>query len=94
MAREPVTIDQLAAMVANGLQAIQEEVREGFRSVHEQLGGHGRRLDGIESELKDHGTRLDRIERKRDNTIERGRRSQSSPSAAEEVERVLRAGGL
>jgi hypothetical protein len=66
-----MTIDQLAAIMANGLQALQEEVRQGFRSVREQLGEHGTRLDGIENELKDHGVRLDRIERKLDNTIER-----------------------
>lgn len=71
MARKRITIDQLAAIMANGLQALQEEVREGFHSVRELLGEHGTRLDGIENELKDHGARLDRIERKLDNTIER-----------------------
>ena len=71
MARKRVTIDQLPTMVANGLQALQEEMREGFRVVRGQLGDHGRRLDNIGTELKDHGVRLDRIERKLDNTIER-----------------------
>lgn len=71
MAKKRITLDQLAAMVANGLQAVQEEVREGFRAVREQLDDHGGRLDNIEAELKDHGVRLNRIERKLDNTIER-----------------------
>jgi hypothetical protein len=71
MARKPITIDQLAAVVANGIQALQEALREGFRSVREQVGEHGRRLGSIETELKDHSVRLDRIERKLDNTIER-----------------------
>jgi len=71
MARKRVTIDQLAAIVANGLQALQEDMREGFRVIREHLGEHGRRLNNIETELKDHGVRLDRIERKLDNTIER-----------------------
>lgn len=69
MARKRVTIDQLATMVANGLHALQEEMREGFRGVREQLGEHGKRLGSMEGELKDHGIRLDRIERKLDNTI-------------------------
>ncbi|HET8579716.1 MAG TPA: hypothetical protein VFL31_01845 [Nitrospiraceae bacterium] len=71
MAKKRITLDQLAAMVANGLQAVQEEMKEGFRVVREQLGHHSQRLDGIEAELKDHGVRLDRIERKLDNTIAR-----------------------
>jgi NTP pyrophosphatase (non-canonical NTP hydrolase) len=71
MAKKRVTIDHLAAMMANGLQALHEEMGEAFRAVREHLGHHGQRLDGIESELKDHRVRLDRIERKLDNSIER-----------------------
>jgi septal ring factor EnvC (AmiA/AmiB activator) len=71
MKKKRVTIDELATMVANGFHALQDETREGFRTVHEQLGEHGQRLDSIETELKDHGVRLDRIERKLDNTVER-----------------------
>jgi len=58
-------------MVANGIHALQEEMREGFRVAREHLGEHGHRLNSIETELKDHGVRLDRIERKLDNTIGR-----------------------
>lgn len=52
MARKRVTVDQLAAMVASALQALQEEMREGFRVVQEHLGGHDRRFQNVESKLE------------------------------------------
>lgn len=64
MAKKRITMDQLAAMVASGFQALQDEMRGGFRMVSERLDAHDRRFDEV-------GGRLDRIERKLDNTIER-----------------------
>ena len=52
MAPKRVTLDQLAVMVANGLESVQEEMREGFRQV-------GARLDAVETKLGGHDTTLD-----------------------------------
>lgn len=71
MARKRVTIDQLATMVANGFQALQEEMREGFRQVTGRLDAVEAKLGEHSSVLDEHSHRLGRIERKLDSTIER-----------------------
>jgi hypothetical protein len=63
------TVDQLAGLVASSFQALQDEMREGFRAVNERLDTHERRLDRIERKLdstiervNDHSVRLRRLE--------------------------------
>jgi hypothetical protein len=71
MARNRVTIDQLATTVANGFQALHEEMREGFRRVSGRLDAVEAKLGEHSSVLDEHSHRLARIERKLDSTIER-----------------------
>ncbi len=71
MARKRVTIDQLATMVANGFQALQEEIREGFLRVTSRLDSVEAKLGEHSSVLDEHSHRLERIERKLDSTVER-----------------------
>ena len=72
MARKRVTGDQLATIVANGFQALQKEMREGFRRVTVRLDEHSHRLDRIERKLDnaiervdDHSVRLVHLEKQR-----------------------------
>lgn len=62
MAPKRVTIDQLAAMVANGFQALQDEMREGFRQITGRLNGVEGRLGGVEGRLGGVEGRLDGVE--------------------------------
>jgi uncharacterized coiled-coil protein SlyX len=71
MARKRVTIDLLATMVANGFQALQEEMREGFRQITSRFDSVEAKLGEHSSVLDEHSHRLDRIERKLDGTVER-----------------------
>lgn len=78
MAKERITIEKLATMVAGGFNELRTEMRKGFRSVNDRLDAHDQRFDTIEGQLaqhtatlRDHSNRLDRIETKLDNTIAR-----------------------
>ncbi len=71
MARKRVTMDKLATMVANGFQALQGEIREGFLRVTSRLDSVEAKLGKHSSVLDEHSHRLDRIERKLDSTVER-----------------------
>jgi hypothetical protein len=70
MARKRVTVDQLATMVANGFQALQEEMREGFQRVISRLEEVEARLSENSTTLNDHSRHLGRVERKLDSTTD------------------------
>ncbi|MGH2373702.1 MAG: hypothetical protein ACRDIC_09575 [bacterium] len=85
MVGKRITVDHLAAIVADGFQALHDEMREGFRhvnsrldSVEVKLGEHSAVLAEHSTILAEHSTILDqhsgllaRIERKLDSTIAR-----------------------
>ena len=71
MTRRRMTIDHMAAMVADGFQALQNELGERFLVVDSRFLAMEGRFLGIETELKDLKSQVGRIERKLDSTIER-----------------------
>lgn len=70
MAPKRVTLDQLAAMVANGFEVLQDEMREGFRQVGTRLDAVETKLGGHDTTLESHSRILNGIERKLDSVIE------------------------
>jgi len=70
MAPKRVTLDQLAVMVANGLESVQEEMREGFRQVGARLDAVETKLGGHDTTLESHSRILNRIERKLDSVTD------------------------
>ncbi len=71
MAPKRITIDGLAAMVANGFHDLQTELRERFAAVDERFASMNGRLVSVESELKDLRLQVGRIERKVDSVVDR-----------------------
>ena len=71
MTRKRMTIDHLAVIVADGFQALQNELGGRFLAVDTRFLAVDTHFLAVESELKDLKSQVGRIERKLDSTIER-----------------------